>query len=366
MMIDFDTNEYLENTANMYRQLIYGSLITMLALLPVGYFFAAWLTRPIATISAAASRVAGGDLSVRVDVQRADEIGQLSGSFNQMVDALRLSRDQLQNYNQELETKVSERTMALDELNHTLDQRVHDEIDKRKRQEVLLIQQSRLAAMGEMIGAIAHQWRQPLNALSLVLQNIRLLHRSGSLTDESMARMEDKAARLMTRMSSTIDEFRDFFKPGKHKAQFNLKPSMVSATDIMEAVFKDHHIEVTLRCDEKLELFGIAGELSQMILNPLSNAKDALLSVRQSAPRILIEATRLENRVHIEVSDNGGGIPPDILDKIFDPYFSTKEEGKGTGIGLYMSKMIVESYWHGQLSAVNREGGACFIIELPA
>ena len=366
MVIDFDTSEYLENTANMYRQLIYGSLITMLALLPVGYFFAAWLTRPIATISAAASRVAGGDLSVRVDVKRGDEIGQLSGSFNQMVDALRQSRDQLQNYNQELETKVSERTMALDELNHTLDQRVHDEIDKRKRQEVLLIQQSRLAAMGEMIGAIAHQWRQPLNALSLVLQNIRLQHRSGDLTEESMIRMEEKAARLMTRMSSTIDEFRDFFKPGKHKEQFNLRQSVVSATDIMEAVFKDHRIEVTLHCDEKLELFGIAGELSQVILNLLSNAKDALLSVRQSSPKILIDATRIGNQVHIEVSDNGGGIPSDILDKIFDPYFSTKEEGKGTGIGLYMSKMIVESSWHGQLSAVNREGGACFIIEVPA
>jgi two-component system, NtrC family, sensor kinase len=366
MVIDFDTSEYLANTANMYRQLIYSSLLTMLALLPVGYFFAGWLTRPIAIISAAASRVAGGDLSVRVDVQRADEIGQLSGSFNQMVDALRLSRDKLQNYNQELETKVSERTMALDELNHTLDQRVHDEIDKRKRQEALLIQQSRLAAMGEMIGAIAHQWRQPLNALSLVLQNIRLQHRSGSLTDESMVRMEDKAARLMARMSSTIDEFRDFFKPGKHKAQFNLKHSMVSATDIMEAVFKDHHIEVTLKCDEHLELFGIAGELSQVILNLLSNAKDALLSARQGAPRILIDANRLGNRIRIEVSDNAGGIPTGILDKIFEPYFSTKEDGKGTGIGLYMSKMIVESYWHGQLSVVNREEGACFIIELPA
>jgi methyl-accepting chemotaxis protein len=182
IQIDFNTSEYETNIAEMYRQLFYISLLAVLATLPVGYLFALWLTRPIATISAAASRVAQGDLEAHVRIVRKDEIGQLSTSFNQMVDALQESRSALQNNNQELERKVTERTHELDELNRTLDLRVRDEIAKRKAQENLLIHQSRLAAMGEMIGAIAHQWRQPLNALSLVLQNITMQHRTGQLT----------------------------------------------------------------------------------------------------------------------------------------------------------------------------------------
>lgn len=365
IVMDFDTSEYRANTVNMYRQLVYSSLLTMLAILPIGYVFAIWLTRPIATISAAASQVADGDLSVRVDMTRQDEIGQLSSSFNQMVAALQQSRDRLQNYNEELEHEVAQRTQALDELNHTLDERVHEEIDKRKRQEMLLIQQSRLAAMGEMIGAIAHQWRQPLNALGLVMQNVHLQHSSGRLTEESMIRMEEKARRLMARMSSTIDEFRDFFKPGKLKDTFSLRGAMTSAVDIMEGVFKNHNIEVEVRCDEDIALYGVAGELSQVLLNLLSNAKDALINVRQPHPHILVSAALVGARVRIHVQDNGGGIDPAILEKIFDPYFTTKDEGKGTGIGLYMSKMIVESYWGGHLRAVNQGDGACLSIDLP-
>lgn len=365
IVMDFDTSEYRANMADMYRQLIYSSLLTMLAILPIGYVFAIWLTRPIATISAAASLVADGDLSVRVDVTRQDEIGQLSSSFNQMVAALQQSRERMQNYNEELEHEVAQRTQALDELNHTLDERVHEEIDKRKRQEMLLIQQSRLAAMGEMIGAIAHQWRQPLNALGLVMQNVHLQYSSGRLTEESMVRMEDKARRLMARMSATIDEFRDFFKPGKHKDTFNLRGAMSSAVDIMEGVFKNHNIEVEVTCDSNIALYGVAGELSQVLLNLLSNAKDALISAHQPHPRIVLSAVVVESRVLIHVQDNGGGIDSAILEKIFDPYFTTKDEGKGTGIGLYMSKMIVESYWGGHLRAVNQGGGACLSIDLP-
>jgi methyl-accepting chemotaxis protein len=206
--IDFDTSDYQANIDEMYRQLISISMIAVLVILPIGYFFALWLTRPIATISAAASRVAHGDLDVQVDIQREDEIGDLSRSFNKMVDALAENRRRLENVNLDLEVKVAERTQELDELNRTLDQRVRDEVAKRKEQEQLLIHQSRLAAMGEMIGAIAHQWRQPLNALSLVLQNIGLQFQMGRLTAESMARMQEKGEAMVTRMSTTIDDFR--------------------------------------------------------------------------------------------------------------------------------------------------------------
>ena len=342
IQIDFDTSDYQANVDEMYRQLFYISILVVLIILAVGYFFARWLTRPISTISEAASRVAHGDMAAHVDIQRTDEIGQLSRSFNLMVDALQQSRAKLQNYNQELERSVAERTQALDELNYTLDQRVRDEIAKRKEQESLLIHQSRLAAMGEMIGAIAHQWRQPLNALSLVMQNVSMQQRMGTLSDESMARMQDKAGQLVTRMSSTIDEFRDMFKPGKHSEAFNLVQSLRSATGIMEGVFKNHNIELQLECDESIKLFGVPGEFSQVVLNLISNAKDALLQSRQAGPYILIRGYVAGTRVCLEVEDNGGGI------------------------GLYMSKMIVENNMNGRLLAANAEHGARFTINLPA
>lgn len=365
VQMDFSTAEYNANISEMYRQLALISLLVVVVILPVGYIFARWLTRPIVSISEAASRVAHGDLSARVNIVRNDEIGQLSHSFNIMVDALQRSRDQLQDSNQELERKVSARTHELDELNRTLDQRVRDEIGKRKAQENLLIHQSRLAAMGEMIGAIAHQWRQPLNALSLVMQNIRMQHAMGTLTEASMARMQEKSGQLVQRMSSTIDEFRNFFKPGKHAQSFLLAQAVRSSVDIMEGVFKNHSINWVLECDETLELFGVQGEFSQVILNLLSNAKDALLASKQPSPNIILRARLRGQHVEISISDNGGGISPGILDKIFEPYFTTKDEGQGTGIGLYMSKMIVENNMNGRLRAENTDLGATFTLEIP-
>jgi signal transduction histidine kinase len=283
-----------------------------------------------------------------------DEIGRLARSFTRMVDALQDSREQLKKSNQQLT-----------ELNQSLDQRVRDEISKRKEQESLLIHQSRLAAMGEMIGAIAHQWRQPLNALSLVLQNIRLQYNSGTLTDDSMARMYDKSSQLVDRMSSTIDEFRNFFRPSKTAVPFALASAIRASIDIMDGVFRNHAIEVTLDCDESVQLAGVQGEFSQVMLNLLSNAKDAIIDAKVASGRVKINVSTQAGRLRIDLDDNGPGIDAAILQKIFEPYFSTKDEGKGSGIGLYMSKMIVENRMNGQLSASNLGPGARFTVDLP-
>ncbi len=365
MLIDFDTREYQENIDEMYRQLLYISLLAVLVILPVGYVFALWLTRPIATISSAASRVASGDLDAHVDIARQDEIGDLSRNFNKMVDALAENRRRLENVNLDLEVKVAERTQALDELNRTLDQRVRDEIAKRKEQEQLLIHQSRLAAMGEMIGAIAHQWRQPLNALSLVLQNIGLQFQMGRLTAESMTRMQEKGEAMVQRMSTTIDDFRNFFKPNKHAEYFNLLNTLHAAADILEGVFRNHNITLNIDCDADIAVHGFVGEFSQLVLNILSNAKDALINTRQVAPAVRIRVAASDREVEIRFEDNGGGMRDEVLHKIFEPYFTTKEEGKGIGIGLYMSKMIIENSMHGRLVADNVPGGACFTVTLP-
>jgi len=362
--IEFSTEEYNTYIQDMYFQLVYISGIALVIILVIGYFFARWVTRPISIISGLATQVADGNLKVRSVIMRHDEIGVLSNRFNQMVESLQQSKQTQENYNQQLEQEVNKRTLALDALNQNLDRKVKEEVAQRQEQERLLIHQSRLAAMGEMIGAIAHQWRQPLNALSLVLQSQQLNYQMGTLNDETMARSMEKAERLIGKMSTTIDDFRNFFKPNKHAEKFNIEMLINTTVNLLGAQFKNHNIEVNIECAQDLNIKGFQGEFSQVIINLLNNAKDVLLERDISSPRIDITSYKAEQGIGIKVHDNAGGIPEEIMDKIYDPYFTTKEEGKGTGIGLYMSKMIVENNMNGKLFAINETDGASFMIEI--
>jgi len=363
--IGFSNEQYNIYVSQMYRQMQAIMGISLALIVLVGYFFARWIARPVSQISQLATQVAGGDLTVRSTLKRSDEIGLLSESFNRMVESLRQSKQQLQHYNQELEVEVLHRTQELADLNTSLDRRIQDEAAKSKKQEALLIHQSRSAAMGEMIGAIAHQWRQPLNALGLVLQNLRLRYQMGKLDEEFMLVSMEKSDRLIQKMSSTIDDFRNFFKPNKNTELFNILQVIRSTVELLEAQLKNHNIDVIIRCSDDIEVVGLEGELSQVLLNLINNAKDILVERRISNPQIAICADQQEDcTIQIIVKDNGGGIPDQIFDKIYDPYFTTKEEGRGTGIGLYMSKIIIENNMAGSLHAFNDDEGANFVIRL--
>ncbi len=282
-----------------------------------------------------------------------------------MIDSLMQSKKQLEVYSQSLESQVSERTQELDDLNKDLDKKIKDEVVKRQKQEALLIHQSRLAAMGEMIGAIAHQWRQPLNALGLVQQNLQFRYQTGKLDDNYMNQSMEKSGRLIHKMSTTIDDFRNFFKPNKHIEPFNIKFIILSTVELLEAQLKNNNIKLEINCDDNLIINGFQGEFSQVILNLVNNAKDALVELNPAQPMINITVTdNCNGMVTINVKDNGGGIPEAIIDKIYDPYFTTKEEGKGTGIGLYMTKIIVENNMLGTLHAFNDADGANFCIKI--
>lgn len=363
--VEFSTDEYNALIKSMYYKLIYISAAALFLIILIGYFFARWVTRPVLTISNLATQVANGDLNVRSSIKRRDEIGALSNSFNQMVESLQQSKKKLENYNQQLEQEVKKRTLALDSLNKNLDKKVKEEVIQRQEQERLLIHQSRLAAMGEMIGAIAHQWRQPLNALSLVLQSQNINYQLGKLDDQAMKQSMKKSERLINKMSTTIDDFRNFFKPNKHLELFNVNNIIYSTINLVDAQFKNHNIFINVSCEENININGFQGEFSQVILNLLNNAKDTLIERKIEKPFINISAVSLARGVNITVHDNAGGIAADISDKIYDPYFTTKDEGKGTGIGLYMSKMIVENNMHGRLFAFNDSEGANFVIEIP-
>ncbi len=362
--IGFSTEKYDYYVKEINGQIAYIIAVSLSLILFLGFFFARWITRPLLSLSDMATQVAAGNLEVSAKLSRNDEIGDLFLNFNQMVSALKHSRLQQENYNQHLELEVRRRTKELDELNKNLDQRVKSEILRRREQEQMLVHRSRLAAIGEMVGSIAHQWRQPLNALGLVLQNMQLTHQQGNLDNAAMQRCIDKSERLINKMSSTIDDFRDFFKPKKSLEFFNPYSSIESVVELLAATIKSKAINIEIRGDRQAEVYGYKGEFSQVIMNIIGNASDALIKSRTEHPVISINIKNTHSKVIINISDNAGGIEEQNLHKIFDPYFTTKNSAEGTGIGLYMSKMIIEKNMQGKLYVNNHNEGATFSIEL--
>lgn len=266
----------------------------------------------------------------------------------------------------ELEQEVEKKTKELREINKNLEITIDGEIKKRRKQEQIMINQSKLASMGEMIGNIAHQWRQPLNALAMHIQDIKEAYRFNQLDEEYINKSVEKSMKIIQRLSDTIDDFRNFFKKDKLKKEFPICKMIYDTMSIVDSSLKFHHIKYSVICSkDEIYLNGLEGELSQVVLNLISNAKDAILEKKIENGHIEISVDKNKNdSVIIQVSDNAGGIDEAIIDKIFEPYFTTKEQGKGTGIGLYMSKTIVETNMHGTIYAKNNQKGAVFTIVL--
>ncbi len=268
--------------------------------------------------------------------------------------------------------KLFEKEKELEHLNRNLEKRVIEEIEKRREKEQILLHQSKMAAMGEMIGAIAHQWRQPLNALGLIVQDLRDASDYDEIDNAYINRSVSTAMGQIEFMSQTIDDFRNFFKSTKERETFSIVRSVKSVLSILSAMFKNNSIEV--RFDSEIEgilaFKGYPNEFKQVIVNIISNSKDAILDSRRkgvldsSDGQISITIYNRDDKIITEIEDNGGGVPEDVFSRIFEPYFTTKEQGQGTGIGLYMSKVIIENNMKGRLYAENTQKGAKFIIEL--
>ncbi len=234
-----------------------------------------------------------------------------------------------------------------------------------REQQAILTQQSRLAALGEMIGNIAHQWRQPINSLGLIIQDLKEAYRFGELNRSYVETISSKAMEQIHYMSNTIDDFRNFFNPDKDKKIFSLNKSIENTKNILKQGIRNSSIECEISIPKDIFIYGYKNEFSQVIFNLISNARDAIMSNKPNVPRIKIHVKNKKDSAEISVSDNGGGIPPDILPSIFDPYFTTKPERKGTGIGLYMAKKIIENHMDGLLLVHNTKDGVCFTIVLP-
>ena len=261
--------------------------------------------------------------------------------------------------------KLKLKTLELEDLNNTLDARIKEEINTRKKQEQLLIQQSKLAEMGEMISMIAHQWRQPLSALSTLFQNVHLRYSLNKLNKEYLDKQLLLSNALTGKMSKTIDDFRNFFQPNKEKVEFSIQTAINQTIFLIDDSFKSNSIKINNKNSKDILIYGFESELSQVLLNIITNSKDAFLETKINKPNININTKIKDNSVQIFISDNAGGIEEEILDRIFEPYFSTKESYNGTGLGLYMSKMIIEQNMHGKLSVQNIKNGVEFSIYIP-
>jgi signal transduction histidine kinase len=279
--------------------------------------------------------------------------------------------------------------MMLVQLNKELQrevQKAKKETKRRLEQESMLVQQSRLEAMSEMIGNISHHWKQPLTALSAIIQDIEFKDRYGKLTTDIIKSNVSKSKELVKYMSSTIDDFRDFFDPYDKKELFSIDSVINSNIKILAPILKSYSIKIEKNLINDTKILGYKNELSQVILNILNNSKDALIKSENRDNRVILievfksKMTYYEDdkfvtlpSITITFHDNGGGISDDIIDKIYDPYFTTKHKAQGTGVGLYMVQQIIENKFNGQVIVSNASlvhkgtqyKGAKFILKIP-
>jgi len=252
-----------------------------------------------------------------------------------------------------LEEKVKEKTKELEEINKNLEKRIKKAVEENRRKDKIMFQQSKLAAMGEMLQNIAHQWRQPLGSISLILQSIKLKNEMNKLTAEYIDKKTDEALILADSMSKTIDDFKNFFRPDKTKKTLSIKECICHSKQLVSHMLEKYKIKMDVNIKEDVTILGYKNELSHVCLNILNNAIDSLKRSSVENKKILIIVKKEKKVIIISIIDNGGGIKEENLEKIFEPYFTTKLKDKGSGIGLYMAKQIIEEHMGGKIKALN-------------
>ncbi len=270
-------------------------------------------------------------------------------------------RETLKHYKQtNLLTKQSE---AFTALSAQLEERVAEEIRMRQEKDKILERQSKMAAMGEMMDAVAHQWKQPLNALSMYADMLQMDYKTGDVDDSYIDELVEDFQEQIKHMVSTIDEFRTFFRPNKEAEPFGLKRSIQSVLLLIHDELLRNNITVKIESQREIIINGIENEFKHLMLNIISNAKDAFKERERKERNIIIRFRQNSHHIIVEIEDNAGGIDENIIDEIFKPNVTTKGPAQGTGIGLYMSAQIAQKM-HGTLSVSNTDRGAVFTLEI--
>ncbi len=340
-------------------------LAAVVLAIPIGNYC---FVNRIKKLQEASKLLAEGNLTVRVsELVEGGELGELGRSFDEMAHQLA---------ERECALRSSER--ELHDLNKDLAKRVEEETEKRLTHERLLARHARLAAIGEMIGAIAHQWRQPLATLGATIQSIRMAWEEQCIDDEFLENAESDAQLQLAYMSDTIEDFRNFFSLEKVIERFDVREKIEEVVLLVTPQFSNSGVSLTVldgTGGSPLEIRGYQNEFKQSVLNLVSNSFDSIIDKASDGNRFvgsggfsgLVEICLSAEADHvvIEVRDNGGGIPTEYSDKVFEPYFTSKSSDKGTGIGLYMSRLIIEESMGGRLGFTSGPDGTVFRIEIP-
>ena len=257
----------------------------------------------------------------------------------------------------------------LQRFNDELEDQVNIKVEELKKQEEMMIHQSRQAAMGEMLESIAHQWRQPLNVIGLSTAKLDIGYQLNTLEKKDFHEAIETISYNINYMSSTIDDFRNFIQPNKEAEFFSPKKAFEDVLNILGAKIKNNLIEYEVNCKDTIELYGVANEFTQVVIIMLNNSIDAIKSQKEKKIerdfKIKVSITQENENGIIEISDNGGGIPENIIHSIFQPYFTTKFAAQGTGIGLHIVKNVIEKRMYGVIHVKNIEDGCLFRFELP-
>lgn len=277
---------------------------------------------------------------------------------------IKKQKEQLEEQAIELESKVQSKTQELRELNLDLEKMVEEKAKELVQKDAMILAQSRQAAMGEMISMIAHQWRQPLSTITLQISNIKINAMLGKASIDETNNALEHISDTIIYLSETIDDFQSFFKPNKLKEQRNVCELVERGTNFAKPRLKMADISLTYQCEKEIMIFTYPNEFAQVIINIINNAIDVLQERKTDKPTITVAIDSNDDYIAISVSDNAGGIEQKIIDKIFEPYFSTKGKN-GTGLGLYMSKIIIEKELNGELVVQNDQEGAIFTVKIP-
>ncbi len=261
--------------------------------------------------------------------------------------------DNFRELHNSLEKMVDEKTKELQKLNANLEKRIKKEVEDSRKKDRIMFQQAKLASLGEMLQNIAHQWRQPLGSLSLIIQSFQTKNMVGKLTDEFIEQKVKDGLKIAENMSATIDDFRDFFNPDKTKKYFTIKECIEHSLELTKYLLEKKGITVYLYAKQDMLIYSYFNELSHVFLNIIRNSEDALSKSDVDDKKIFIMVKRDRDFAIISFIDNAGGIDKSIQNKIFEPYFTTKHKSSGTGIGLYMSKQIIEKHIGGVIRYEN-------------
>lgn len=257
---------------------------------------------------------------------------------------------------------VGDSNQYVESLNHELTKRVQEEKHKQSQKNHILIQQSRFAAMGEIITSIGYQWRQPLNRLSLLIQDVSEAQEFNEINDQYIKRFTQESMTLIKQMARSINDFRKFYQPNKKKTAFSLAEAMEDALSIFSLSLKNYDIHVHFEYRGQQKVIGYRNDFIQAVLNILMNVRDAFITCNVGQRKIWIKIDEDDCFYMTEIIDNGGGIDRAIMGKIFDPYFTTRPNG--TGLGLFMTKMILEDM-NGNVKAENTEHGTRICLFIP-